>query len=212
MIDTPPPASTIIAGESRSRAVKAILAIILTFAAPAAALAAEPAPKIEKVPPAQYRILVEYDKKTIDAIRKEIRSEVRKALEARRRRLRWSKDELKSQIQKELKRYKEDLEAIEHAAKSEREARARGDRSEAERWERLRMERMRDARELARRARRAERALLALSLQNWRAQRRREREIAEKALVWLEATLEKVEAARKAELRARGAAVVPPHE
>jgi len=192
--------------------VKGILAIILTLTGPAAALAAEPAPKIDKVPPAQYRILVEYDKKTVDDIRAEIRSEVRKALEARRRRLRWSKDELESRVQKELKRYKDDLEAIEHAAKSEREARARGDLSEAERWERLRMERMRDALELARRARRAERALLALSLQNWRAQRRREREIAEEALVWLEATLKKVEAARKAELRERGAAVVPPHE
>ncbi|MFH1731905.1 MAG: hypothetical protein ABIF82_09695 [Planctomycetota bacterium] len=192
--------------------MKGIVALILVVAAPAAARAAEPAPKTDKVPPAQYRILVEYDKKTIDDIRAEIRSEVRKALEARRRRLSWSKDELESQIQKELERYKEDFEAIEHAARAEREARARGDRSEAERWERLRMERMRDARELAARARRAERALLALSRQNWRAQRRREREIAEKALVWLEATLKKVEAARKADLLERGAAVVPPHE
>lgn len=192
--------------------MKGIAAIILLVAAPAAALAAGPAPKADKVPPAQYRILVEYDKKTIDDIREEIRSEVRKALEARRRRLKWSKDELEAQIQNELERYEEDLEAIKHAAKSERAARARGDEPEAERWLRLRRERMREALELARRARRVERALLALSLEDWRAHRRRERQIAEKALARLETMLEKAEAARKAELRERGAAVVPPHE
>ncbi len=192
--------------------MKFILSAVLILTAPALAGAAEKAPKPDKVHPADYRILIDLDKKTTDEIRQEIHDEVRKALEARQKRLRWSKDELDSRLKKELERYNEDLEAMRHAEKSEQAARKRGDLSEAERWELLKLRRRRDALDLARRTRRIEEALLALSLEDWRKDRRRERAIAERTLTRLDGLLIKIDADRKAEILEQGAALVPPHE
>ena len=189
-----------------------ILATLLILTPPALAAAAEEARQPDKVHPADYRILVDFDKKTTDQVRQEIRDEVRKTLEARRKRLKWSKETLHSQLKKELERYEDELRAIEHAEKSERAARRRGDLSEADRWALLKQRRMRDALELARRARRIEEALLALSLENWRKDRRRERAIAERTLSRLESILKKIDAERAAETRERGTALAPPHE
>jgi len=192
--------------------MRLILAALLILTAPALAAAAEKAKQPDKVHPADYRILVDFDKKTTDQIRQEIRDEVRKTLEARRKRLQWSKEKLHSQLKKELERYEDELKAIEHAEKSEQAARLRGDLSEAERWALLKQRRMRDALELARRARRIEEALLALSLENWRKHRRWERQIAERTLTRLESILKRINAEREAEIRERGTALAPPHE
>lgn len=193
------------------RRVFVALAIVVSGGIAVAAEPAEPK-KTDKVDPAKYRILVKYDKYTLDAIRQEIRKEVEKGLEARRRRLAASEDELKSQVKKELEKYQDELEAIKKARDAERTARERGDLSEAERWRLLRLQRTYQALELARRAKRVQEALLALSLENWRRTKRKERAIAEKALRRLDAMLEQLRAKERAERRERGRAVVPPHE
>jgi hypothetical protein len=192
--------------------MRSALVMLLILASSGVALAAEKAKPPDKVHPADYRILVDLDKRTTDEIRQEIRKEVREALEARQRRLKWSKEKLRSQLKKEMERYEEDLKAIKHAENAERAARGRGDLSEAERWALLKQRRMRDALELARRAKRVEQALLALSLENWRKHRRREREIAEGTLIRLESALTEIDAKREAEVRERGTALAPPHE
>ena len=192
--------------------MRVIVAALLVLTAPALAVAAEKAKQPDKVHPADYRILVDFDKKTTDQVRQEIREEVRKAMEARQKRLKWSKEKLRLQLKKELERYEDELRAIEHAEKSEQAARRRGDLSEAERWALLKQQRRRDALDLARRARRIEEALLALSLEDWRKNRRRERQIAERTLMRLESILTRINAEREAEIRERGAALAPPHE
>ena len=198
----------------RGSLVRCLSAILLLVTALPLAVAAEdePAPEPEKVEPAKYRILVDLDDETVEGIRKEIEAEVRKALEARQRRLRLSKEEFDAQLQKELDRYKEDLEAIRHAQESERRALELGDDAEALRRADIWRERTRDAIDLARRLRELEAAFLDLSLQNWREQRRRERLIAEKALEKLDGLLEQIDAAREAEIRERGGGIAPPHE
>ncbi len=194
-----------------------VLSLIVVGPAVAAAADAEkpqtPAQnKSDKVNPAAYRILVKYDDYTLDAIRKEIRKEVVKALEARRRRLNLSQEQASAQLEKELDKYEEELEAIKKARKQEHAWRKRGDLAEAEKWRRLKLERTRRALDLARRASLIEDALVALSLENWRTDERRERAIARKALKRLEAMMEEIRSREEAERRQRGRAVAPPHE
>lgn len=152
------------------------------------------------VHPAAYRILVTYDDETLDRIREQIQEEIENALEARRRRLEASKRAMRAQVKEQLDRYQADLEAIRKAGQAERASRERGDEDEADRWRMLRVERTHHALELARRARLIEDALRALSIENWRATRRREREIAEAALQRLEPMLKKLEMGREGRL------------
>lgn len=183
-----------------------LIALGLTFAC-GAAVAGEPAESPPPAPkdqglvlPAQYRILVTYDEETLDRIREQIQDEIENGLEARRRRLEASKRAMRAQVDDEFDRYRAELEAIRKAGQAERASRERGDDDEAERWRMLRVERTHHALELARRARLIEEALRALSIENWRATRRREREIAEAALDHLEPMLEKIEMEREGSL------------
>jgi len=165
-----------------------------SFSRPAAGAEAPGAAPPDHVHPAAYRILVTYDDYTMEQIREQIRKEVKKALEARRRRLKLSREEVEERLEKELDKFDDELRAIRKARTAEEKARARGDLTEAERWRMLRLERTHRALELARRARLAQEALLALSLENWRNARRRERAIARKTLRRLEELLAEIEA------------------
>jgi len=158
----------------------------------------------EMVSPAAYRIMVKYDQQTIDSIQRQINREVRKYVDERIRRLNLSEEELKHALRDEIARsrhpekYRDELAAIDKAEREEQAARARSDNEEAEAWRRLRIERTLDTLDLARQANAIEEALRALSVDNWRASRRQQRIIAEKALVRLDAMLKQVEAGRTA--------------
>jgi hypothetical protein len=190
-----------------------LLASSVLFSSAAARAAGDPAPDAEdKVHPARYRIRVEYDKRTVADVRREIEEEIDKALAARRRRLHLSEEEVEELRARERERYEAELEAIETARRAEEAARRRGDSAEAERQRDIRLKHIQRALDLARRARLIEQALLAAALRDWRLARRRERQIAERALRRLQAALERGHAEEQAELRRRGPRVpAPPH-
>ena len=192
--------------------VSRFLAVLLAFAGFATAFGAEPvkpAPEPQdKVNPAKYRILVEYDDATLDRICDQINDEVRRALDERLLRLRLARSQMESDLREELRRYKSELEAVDKARREERRALDRGDRAEAEKWKQIAVERLRNVLELSGRARQIEEALLATSLQDWRDAKNSEAALAEKMLQSLEAALAEIQAKEQAERSSRGP--VPP--
>ena len=180
---------------------------IALLLAASTALGADRPKKDDKIHPAEVRIRVEYDPRTLDKIKKEIEQEIRKALAERRRRRKLSAKELDEKaIRKELEKYQDELAAIRRAMQEEEAARKRRDAAEAEKWAEIKRRRIREALDLARRAREIERALIGLRLADWRRGRRLEREIATKALRKLETLL------READVKTRDEHIVPPHE
>ena len=168
--------------------------------------------KEDKVHPAAYRILVKYDKYTVDMIRKHIDKEIKEALAARRRRLKLSREAMETQLKKERERFEKELEAIRKARKEAEDARRRGDLGQAKKWTDIARRRTDNLFDLLRRGKLIEDALLAMSLDNWLAAQRKQRIIAAKALQRLEGRLAQTRAKKAAERAASGAALLPPHE
>ena len=150
-----------------------------------------PAPT-KRVAPAAYRILVKYDKDTVEMIKREIRDYIKAALRERQHRRALSRLAIRHELDAAIRRYKEDA-------------------SKPGKWRLLRLEAVRDQLELARRSRILGNALLATSLDNWRRARREERILAEAALRRLEALLAQIKAEERAG-RPERAPVAPPHE
>jgi len=153
---------------------------------------APPPAETKRVYPATYRILVKYDKATVEMIKREIRQYIKKALKQRQRRRALSRLAIEEELNAAIQKYK-------------------GDASKPGKWRLLRLEAVRDQLELARRSRILGNALLATSVDSWRRAKREEQILAEAALRRLEAVLAQIKAEERAERRER-APVVPPHE
>lgn len=195
-------------GQFENNAVRRIaLAIVICSVCAAVACAEEAPPSEELIHPARYRIRVEFDRLTMSMIRQEIRSEVETALAERRRRLKESREEMEEQLRKELRKYEAELAAIRKAWEREEAAHTP---EEAAAWRQIRIDRIQSALDLAARAKLIERTLLDLSLSQWRADRAREQAVADVALARLEKLLARIRADEKADLRKRGAPLIPP--
>lgn len=212
MIDSYQPQSRIRQGDDIrfvGKVMRRIVFVTMVWGTCAAIALAEEVllPAEELVHPARYRIRVEFDRLTMSMIRREIRGEVEKAMAERRRRLRESREEVEEQLRKELKNYDAELAAIRKAWEQEEGARTP---EEAAIWRQIRIDRIQSALDLAARAKLIEKALLDLSLSQWRADRAKDKVVADAALAHLERLLARVRAEEKAVLRKRGAPFIPP--
>ncbi len=90
------------------------LLVVLCVGLTAGADEAEPGegtPDEERVHPAAYRIRVEYDERTNEQIRSELRRAARRAMTERRRRFELSRRELERRIGREMEQFKREIEA-----------------------------------------------------------------------------------------------------
>lgn len=103
------------------------LLVVLCFGLTAGAGEAEPGegtPDEERVHPAAYRIRVEYDERTNEQIRSELRRAARRAMTERRRRFELSRRELERSIGREMEQFKREIEAARKARQETDTARA----------------------------------------------------------------------------------------
>lgn len=194
--------------------MKKWLLILLALTASHPVRAGEPpAPKKRyTVRPADYRILVTYDQRTVGHIRAEIDRDISAAQAERDRRLRLSRKTFRKGLEKELRKFRNEMKAARTALREEDLARTRGDLSEARRLELRRIDRTYRSLEFARSARLIEQALLAKSLEQWRAAKREERRVAEDALRRLDAMLAEIERKEAEAARGGAQAIEPPHQ